>query len=154
MYTGSYMAKVDHGISWQDIAARYNELYDAGLSHEFLIARRQFAIQALNMLQGGRPGGRAPLVRSEIAISSVDNAENLVSPYHHGRGGCQLDLEVREISLGIECLTEESYMFVWTFRGKMEFNLVHNEGFYKADFMEEIMDIVEGTLLLELQVEK
>ncbi|ROV87432.1 hypothetical protein VSDG_09841 [Cytospora chrysosperma] len=112
LYTGSYMAKVDHGMSWQDIAAQYNKLYDAGLRHEFLIARRQFAIQALNMMQSGEPSGRNPLVRSELDISSVDNAENLVSPYHRGRGGHQLRLEVREISLGIECLAKESYLFV------------------------------------------
>lgn len=36
----------------------------------------------------------------------------------------------------------------------MEFNLVYNETFYTAAFMDKIMDIVEGTLLVELQVEK
>nr|UOS85816.1 acetylase/deacetylase [Hypoxylon rubiginosum] len=148
LYTGSYMAKVAPSNSWQENAAQYNELYAAGLSREFLIARRQFAIQVLEMLS--RAGELGP-PRSEVDISSVDDAEKLVSPVHHGGkdGGA---LEVNDVSLGLECLAKETYLFFWIFRGKIEFNLVYNEAFYDKASMEEVVDTTVEALKKGLQV--
>ncbi|PSR81493.1 hypothetical protein BD289DRAFT_439026 [Coniella lustricola] len=153
LYTGSYMAKVDALTGWKDAAAYYDHLYREGLNTEFLLARRQFAIQALGMMQAAaaRSGGEAaPLVRSEIDISSVGDAEVLIAPVIEGRGRRVLKIEVLDISLGLECQTQETYLFVWVFKGKLELNLVYNEGFYTADFMGEMLDIVVSTLQKEL----
>ncbi|KAI1775063.1 hypothetical protein F4818DRAFT_417683 [Hypoxylon cercidicola] len=146
LYTGSYMAKVPPSNSWEENAAEYNKLYTAGLSHEFLIARRQFAIQVQEMLN--RTGNLGP-PRSEVDISSVEDAEKLVSPLHrNGSKGGGL-LEVKDISLGLECLARETYLFFWTFKGKIEFNLVYNEAFYDKVSMEKVMDsVVEGLMTM------
>ncbi|KAI1386658.1 uncharacterized protein F4822DRAFT_323317 [Hypoxylon trugodes] len=150
LYTGSYMAKVPPNNSWLENAEQYNTMYNAGLNHEFLIARRQFATQILAFLK--RAGELGP-PRSEIDISSVDDAEKLVQRIH--RSGTQGggSLKVKDISLGIECLAKESYLFFWTFAGKIELNLIFNEAFYDRDFMERIMEEIERSLKRELEVE-
>lgn len=146
LYSGSYMAKVDPGNSWEENAARYNELYTAGLSNEFLIARRQFAAQVLGMLE--KTGSLGP-PRSEVDMSSVDDAEKLVSPVHRSGGGV---LEVDDINLGVECVARETYLFYWMFRGKIEFNLTYNEAFYEKASMEEVMNTIVDALKKGLQV--
>ncbi|KAI0161027.1 hypothetical protein GGR52DRAFT_156927 [Hypoxylon sp. FL1284] len=149
LYTGSYMAMVPPTSSWAENAARYSALYAAGLGRGFLIARRQFAVQVLEMLS--RTGDLGP-PRSEVDISSVDDAEKLVSPLHRSGGGDGGVLEVNDISLGLECLAKETYLFFWIFRGKIEFNLVFNEAFYDEDAMRRIMDTVVAELEKGLNV--
>ncbi|XXG98254.1 hypothetical protein Hte_004577 [Hypoxylon texense] len=148
LYTGSFMSKVLPSSSWQETAAQYNELYAAGLNREFLIARRQFATQVLEMLT--RSGDLGP-PRSEVDISSVEDAEKLIRPLRHAgeEGGA---LVVNDFSLGLECITRETYLFYWTFKGKIEFNLVYNEAFYDRAFMEGIVDTIVESLKKGLEV--
>lgn len=152
LYTGGYFAAVEADASWRENAEQYDGLYSASLSRRFLLARRQYATQALDgMIRSAGSGGP---VRSEIDISSVDDAEKLVVPVHHCRNTDRdegaLELEVKDISLGVECLVRETYLFFWIYRGKIEFNLVYNEAFYDASYMETILDALENSLKSEL----
>jgi hypothetical protein len=166
LYTGGYFARVSSGQTWQEHAAQYEALYAAGLSSEFLLARRQYAVEALDRFQTAVAGARPP-PRSEVDISTVDDAEELVTPARrianvYQEGGEQGDndgrtdgkgvLEVRDVCLGVECLAQETYLFFWTFRGRIEFHLVYNEAFYEAADMAEIVAVVERVLLKELHV--
>ncbi|AEO68599.1 uncharacterized protein THITE_2145716 [Thermothielavioides terrestris NRRL 8126] len=175
LYTGGYFARVSDAQTWQDHAAQYEALYAAGLSSDFLIARRQYAAEALERFQAlaaatgaGAGAGKAPPPRSEIDISAVDDAEQLVAPARpvtstHGSepstGGEGADganghvLEVLDLSLGVECLAQETYLFLWTFRGRIEFHFVYNEAFYDAEYMAEMLRLVESVLLKELHVD-
>ncbi|KAK6078946.1 hypothetical protein SCUP234_05872 [Seiridium cupressi] len=141
LYTGGYFAAVDPATGWREHATKYSSLYRVGLSHGFLISRRQYAATALNLMIQAAAAGP---VRSEIDISSVDDAERLVTPIHHSNRGI-LDVEVKDISLGVECLAKETYLFCWTFRGNLEFNLVYNEAFYQKSVMETILDTLFST---------
>ena len=171
LYTGGYFAKVSGGQTWQDHSSQYEAIYAAGLSSQFLLARRQYAVEALSRFQavtaGANAGARQP-PRSEIDISTVDDAEELVAPARritpnvYQEGGEPSDgdgktdgegvLEVRDVCLGVECLAQETYLFFWTFRGQIEFHLVYNEAFYEATYMAEILRVVERVLLRELHV--
>ncbi|RYP36926.1 hypothetical protein DL767_003174 [Monosporascus sp. MG133] len=153
LYTGGYFASVDARSSWQEMAAQYESLYSSGLGRGFLLARRQYAIEALAAMM--RNAGAAP-VRSEIDISSVGDAEELVTPIHHiskEQGGAVSELEIQDISLGVECLTRETYLFLWTFKGKIEFQLMYNEAFYEAKFMEMVLDALAANLIEQLYSE-
>ncbi|KAL2015579.1 hypothetical protein VTK56DRAFT_5212 [Thermocarpiscus australiensis] len=170
LYTGGYFARVSGGQTWQDHASQYEAMYAAGLSSRFLLARRQYAVEALSRFQTAAAAGTRQPPRSEIDISTVDDAEELVAParriilpnvYQEGgepsdsdRGtdGKGVLLEVRDVCLGVECLSLETYLFFWTFRGRIEFHLVYNEAFYEAAYMAEILRIVERVLLKELHV--
>ncbi|KAI0469721.1 hypothetical protein GGR56DRAFT_686843 [Xylariaceae sp. FL0804] len=99
------------GTAWQDAAA-----YPG-----FLSARRDYAETAFGiMVRNGANG----TVRSEVDISSVGNVDDLVVPVRGpdaGNEGQGLDLTVEEVSLGVECLAKETYLFFWIFRGKISF---------------------------------
>jgi hypothetical protein len=167
LYTGGYFARVSSAQTWQEHAAQYEALYAAGLSSQFLLARRQYAVEALGRFQtvatsAGAGAGARPAPRSEVDISTVDDAEELVAParrivnVYQGSGeggGGEGVLEVRDVSLGVECLAQETYLFFWTFRGRIEFHLVYNDAFYEAADMAEILSVVERVLLKELYVE-
>ncbi|GAW16639.1 hypothetical protein ANO14919_060740 [Xylariales sp. No.14919] len=153
LYTGGYFSSVPPGVSWHEAAAQYETLYANGLSRDFLLARREYAVKALGMMT--RNSG-STLTRSEIDISSIDDAGNLVTPVHYCRVGPKedtLELAVEDISLGVECLTRESYLFCWVFRGKITFHLVYNEVFYSSAFMERTLEALVRNLKTALEVE-
>ncbi|KAK3376227.1 hypothetical protein B0T24DRAFT_699523 [Lasiosphaeria ovina] len=148
LYTGGYMARADRGEPWAALAAMFDGLYRAGVSDGFVQARREYAVQALRvvseMSQGAGPA------RSEVDMSSVEGVDGIVAARHGSKEVC---VEVRDVSLGVECLAREAYLFYWIFRGKMEFNLVYNEAFYEELFMEEFLDVLVGELKKGLGVE-
>ena len=147
LYTGGYMFKVPYSQSWAENAKTYNGEYRRGVTKEFLQARRQYALNVQNLFQiKGPPEGSPP---SEVDISSVDDAELLVSPVHEFTHGT---LEILDVSIGVETLTRQMYCFTWMFRGQMEFNLVYNEAFYDSMFAARLLDILEEILRKELQV--
>lgn len=154
LYTGSHMARVDPRTPWQNTAAFYDHLYRDGLKPEFLIARRQFAVQALEMMQSGGPGGKVLPARSEIDISSVDDAETFIAPVIQEKGGDGLKVEVMDVALGLECQAKESFLLFWVFRGRIEFHLVYNEAFHGEELMTRALDIVTSTLEKELHIEE
>lgn len=154
LYTGGYLTSVGPGSSWQGMAAQYEALYESGLDRAFLLARRQYAIEALATMK--RNAGAASL-RSEIDISSVDDAEKLVAPVYRGsqeQDGTAAELEVEDIGLGVECLTRETYLFHWTFKGNIEFQLVYNSGFYNAEFIEVLLEALIDTLVDRLYLRR
>ncbi|KAI1314103.1 hypothetical protein F5Y03DRAFT_402335 [Xylaria venustula] len=154
LYTGGFFSSLDPGASWQEAAAQYEALYANGLSREFLSARREYAIKALGMMAQNAASGP---IRSEIDISYIDAVESLVSPAHYGsvgpKGGT-LELAVEDISIGVECLTRESYLFCWAFRGKITFHLVYNEAFYSSIFMERALEALALNLKAALEIEE
>ncbi|KAI1160769.1 hypothetical protein F5B18DRAFT_491583 [Nemania serpens] len=148
--SGNYMARVDAGQSWDDKAVHYSSLYEAGLNESFLSARRLFAARALDMMQkvaGGKQGHQ----RSEVDISIVEDVDELVVSHRRWESSADDEesavLEVKDVGLGIECLTPESYLVFWIFRGKLEFNMVYNEAFYHVDFMENMLNSVVAALV-------
>ncbi|KAK0713563.1 hypothetical protein B0T26DRAFT_677877 [Lasiosphaeria miniovina] len=153
LYTGGYMARADRGEPWAAHAAMYDGLYRAGVSDGFVQARREYAVQALRVVSQG-----AGLLRSEVDMSSVEDVDGIVEMRHGtgvgtGTGTGGVCVEVRDVSLGVECLAREAYLFYWIFRGKMEFDLVYNEAFYEGLFMEGFLDVLVGELKKGLGVE-
>jgi hypothetical protein len=147
LYTGGYMTRVPASQSWLENAKHYETEYKTGVSRDFLKCRRQYAIEVLGMLQKGLPAPDPP--PSEVDISSVGDAEALVSPRHTND---KIVLEVQDVSIGIETLTRQMYCFVWTFRGHLELQLVYNSAFNEAERVEKMVrslaDILKSGLNL------
>lgn len=147
LYTGGYMFRVPASQPWLENAKQYEEEYINGITADFLNCRRQYAIEVMNALQQNVPPPDPP--QSEVDISSVGDAEALVSPRHtHG----DTVLEVQDASVGVETLTRQTYCFLWTFRGHLELNLVYNEAYYDAGraakMVQRLADILTGGLEL------
>ena len=149
LYTGGYMFKVPASRSWAENAKQYNEEYRRGVTKEFLLARRQYALNVQDLFRKPLPINGPP--PSEIDISSVDDAELLISPVHESGDGA---LEILDVSLGVETLTRQMYCFVWAFRNQMEFNLVYNEAFYDPTFPAELLGKLKEALETELQIQR
>ena len=153
LYTGGYMIKVPASQSWSENAKKYNDEYDRGVTKEFLMARRQYALNVQDLLQKNMDVAIEGPPPSEIDISSVDDAELLVSPIHQIRDGdAGRVLEILDVSIGVETLTRQMYCFVWTFRNQIEFNLVHNEAFYHHAFPAQLLAKLKEVLETELQI--
>ena len=141
------MLKVSASQSWAENAKQYNEEYHHGVTRQFLLARRQYALKVQELM---RKHGLAAssLPPSEVDISSVGDAELLVSNTRRCGDGA---LEVLDVSIGVETLTRQIYCFVWTFRNQMEFDLVFNEAYYDTAFPVELLAKLKEVLKEELQ---
>lgn len=147
LYTGGYMFKVPASQSWAENAKQYSKEYHLGVTREFMLARRQYALCVQDLLRKNIPTESPP--PSEVDISSVDDAELLVSPVHKSGDGA---LEILDVSIGVETLTRQMYCFVWTFRNQMEFNMVYNEAFYETTFPAQLLGNLKEVLEMELQI--
>lgn len=147
LYTSGILIKVPATQSWAQNAKQYSEEYRRPLTKDFLQARRQFAIDMQQLLRN------TPITNvshpSEVDISSLEYSEPLVSPIHKCEGGA---LEILSVGFGVETLTRQMYCCVWVFRDQLEFNLVYNESFYEAQFVEGLLGNLMEVLLTEMQI--
>lgn len=147
LYTGGYMIQVPASQSWIENAMQYSSEYDTGVTPSFLNSRREYGKQALEMLSQKPPP--PPASSSEIDISSVGDAEKLVSALHKGIEA-QCVLEIRDVSIGVETLSRQMYCFLWIFRGELVFNLVYNEAFHSVNQASQLVQLMRKVLLMEL----
>lgn len=143
LYTSGYMHSLEAGQSFVQNAKQINELYRAGLSQEFLQAHRQYALNLTELIKNTPPD--AP-PGSGVDISSLGLVEKILGPKHGS-------LEVLNVNVGVEVLTPQMTLFVWTFRGRLEVNLVYNEAFYEAERPAKFLESLKSTLLTELGVQ-
>nr|AGN71624.1 hypothetical protein 2382 [Monascus pilosus] len=147
LYTGGYMIQVPATHSWTENVREYNSAYRRGLSKGFLRARREYALNVQELLEKNISTDGPP--PSEVDISSINDAELLVHPVYHGKLG---DVEILDVSIGVETLTRQLYCFVWTFRGQLGFNLVYNEAYYNFTTATVLLDTLKNVLLTELGI--
>jgi hypothetical protein len=145
LFTGGYMFKVLSSQSWTEKANQYQAEYERGATKDFLLSRRQYAILALDGLRKTTQILNPTL--SNIDISFVDGAEQLVSPVLETKDG---PLEILRIGLGVETLSRQMLCFLWDFRGQVEFNLVFNEAYYDAASAAELLVTLQDILVTEL----
>ena len=147
--TAGYLEQVPASNSWTDNALHYTAKYREGVTSELLQTRRQYATECLKALSQTPPP--LPAASSEIDVSSVGNAGELVSLRHTNKSGGVV-MEVQNMSIGIETLTRQAYCFIWTFRGQLTLRLVYNESFYDALRMERIVKRVREILVQQLGI--
>ncbi|CAI7668956.1 unnamed protein product [Penicillium manginii] len=145
LYTAGYMFPVPASKSWIENARAYEREYRTGITQDFLQCRRQYAEEVLGLLKRGVPPADPP--PSEVDISSVGDAEALVAPRFTNDGTV---LEVQDLNIGVEILTRQTYCFMWTFRGRLQLQLVYNEAYYEKDHAERMVKIIAETLKAEL----
>ena len=149
LYTGGYMVQVPASQSWAENAEQYNEEYRRGVTAEFLLARREYALKVQKRIRIPMPVESLMSPPSEVDISSVDDAELLVSPVHKSGDGALL---IHDVSIGVETMTRQMYCFFWTFRGQIELSMVYNEAFYGSNLPVELLGRMEEVIRMGLQV--
>lgn len=148
--TAGFFEQTQASQTWMEKAKQYTKRYRHGLNWQLLQSRREYAKQVLNVLQQDPPP--PPPISSEIDISSVGNADLLVST-DFGPDDSSTCVRVSDISLGVETLSRQVYCFVWTFDGKLVLNLVYNEGFYTAATASNLVHKIRAVLVEQLKVD-
>lgn len=145
LYTGGYVFKVTASDDFLTIAEKYQREYDNGVTPEFIVSRRQFAIMALGGLRKGLPPPNPP--PSYIDMSFVTGVDDTVKPVFDTKYG---PMEVLRVGLGVETLTPQPYLFFWQFKEQLDLSFVYNEAYQNAEEVRKMVNSVVEVLEHEL----
>ena len=145
LYTAGYMVKVPCTQSWWENARQYDAEYRKGATPDLLCSRRFYASVMTDRLKNAAPAPRAP--PSGLDVSWVPNVAGLVQP-EYGVETCSL--QVNRISIGVDVTSRQMYVFMWLFKGRLEWRLVYNDAFYDGALADRILSVVREHLLLNL----
>ena len=140
LYTTGWMKTVPASASWTDNVKAYNDEYRKGLNKDFIDSHREYALGLCNLIRN-MPQPQDP--PSDVDISSIGVAERLIERV---KGTQDRGVEIQSVSVGVEILTRQCVCFVWTFRNRLNLNLVYNESFHDekdtALFLQKLKDIM------------
>lgn len=149
MYTTGWMAKVDPLAPWQSRALAYQNEYKKGYPQDHLLAHELYATRLCEVMKSPPPSDLEP--PSDIDISSLGVADTLVAR-DYVSDDSQCGLEVKSLNLGINMITRQGVLYVWTFRDQLNFSLVYNEAYHKQEQMRQFVNLVKDDLLQHLDI--
>ena len=91
------------------------------------------------------PPGSLP--SCEPAVSSL----GVIDKYFDSYGD---KVQIEDFWLGVEMLTKQVMVYIWTFHGKMKLSVCYNEAFYDVEFVDRFLARIRDILIDELQVGK
>lgn len=144
LYTTGWMKTVPASASWADNAKAYNDECRKGLSKGYIDSHREYALGLGNLMRN-MPQPQDP--PSDVDISSIGTAESLVERV---KGTPDRRLEVQSVSVGVEVVTRQCVCFVWTFRDRLNLNLVYNESFHDEKDTVLFQQTLKAVMLKEL----
>ena len=148
LYATGWMHRLDASQTWRENASAVNEVYKRGLGPEFIKVHRQYALNLQDLVKN-TPADAPPL--SNVDISSIGIMDELLKPkYDDDTRGVQ----VNNATVGVETLTPQMVMFLWTFRGQMNLYVVYNEAYSDAEMALDFAKSVKEILLNELRVQE
>lgn len=139
-YTIGWMKNVPASASWIEHAIDYREEYSKGLSKDFINSHRSYALCLCTLIGNASQPQELP---SDVNISSIGIAERYIKRV---KGTQDRGVQIQSVSMGAEILTRQCVCFVWTFRNRLNLNLVYNESFHDekdaAFFLQTLKDIM------------
>ncbi|KAE8154603.1 hypothetical protein BDV25DRAFT_171809 [Aspergillus avenaceus] len=148
LYTSGWLARVDQNSTWEDHARTYQAEYQKGISAQYLQAHREYATLLVNILRNPPTPPEPP---SDVDISSMGVMEKFLAREY---GTAECGFEVTHVGVGVEMLTRQGVVFVWTFRDRLVLRLVYNEAYHTAEQMAGFVDDVRRDLLERFQVDE
>ena len=122
----------------------YNDEYRKGLNKEFIDSHREHALGLCKLIRN-MPQPQDP--PSDVDISSIGVAESFIERI---KGTRDRGVEIQNVSVGVEILTRQCVGFVWTFRDRLNLNLVYNESFHDEKDTALFLQTLKGIMLKEL----
>ena len=145
-YTIGWMKNVPPSASWIEHAIDYREEYSKGLSKDSINSHRSYAL-CLCTLIGNAPQHQE--LPSDVNISSIGIAERYIKRV---KGTQDRGVQIQSVSMGAEILTRQCVCFVWTFRDRLNLNLVYNESFHDERDTALFLQTLKEIMLKELGV--
>ena len=135
--------------TFQDNAVQFQKLYSRRLNapgQENIFAFLACYVNKVHTLftEPPPPGSLAP---SEPSLSSLGIIDDLIA---HGYGDT---VEVTDFWLGVDMLSRQLMVYVWTHRGELKLSACFNQEFYVQKFVEEFLASVKDILVKGLDLE-
>ncbi|KAI0014881.1 hypothetical protein F4780DRAFT_150989 [Xylariomycetidae sp. FL0641] len=150
LYSIGWTVSVPADADWDARARAYHAEYRRGTAafaeEGGLAPLREYAARLGGIVRrvlGGEWEGEEP---SDVDISSLGVADKVVRRTYGtpGEEGC---FEVLAVHVGVEVLTRQGGVFVWTFRDRLNLSVGYNEAFHEAAQMEGFVRVVRDRLL-------
>jgi hypothetical protein len=146
LYTSGWLARVDASGTWVENARMYQAEYQKGISREYLQAHREYASTLVEIIKNLPTPTEPP---SDIDISSMGIMEKYVEREY---GTPERGFGITHAGVGVEMLSRQGVVFLWTFRDQLTLRLVYNEAFHTPGQMTEFLHDIQADLLKQLQV--
>ncbi|PLB46340.1 hypothetical protein P170DRAFT_438160 [Aspergillus steynii IBT 23096] len=146
LFTSGWLARVDPSGTWQENARMYHAEYQKGISPEYLQAHREYASTLVDVIRKLPTPAEPP---SDVDISSMGVLEKYLQREY---GTPERGFGIAHAGVGVEMLSRQGVVFVWTFRDQLTLRLVYNEAFHTPQQMREFLLDVQADLLKELEV--
>lgn len=147
LYTTGWMMKVDPSAPWQSRAQEYQKEYRKGYPEDYLLAHKDYATRLCELMKSPPPSDAEP--PSDVDISSLGVIDTLVAR-DYGTAECGLDVE--SLDIGINLITRQGILYVFTFLGQLNLSLVYNEAYHGREQMLQFVDLVKEDLVKHLGI--
>ncbi|KAK8112664.1 hypothetical protein PG984_013190 [Apiospora sp. TS-2023a] len=142
LYTTGWMARVEPQMSWAERAQSYTDEYKKDITRDFIDAHREYAAQLGAMLRTLKPGsGPSP---SDVDISNMGNVDKMVPTFY---GTPEAGFEVTAVGGGVEILSRQGIVYVWTFRGQLNLGVNYKAAFHSDKQITKFVRTVRLQLL-------
>lgn len=146
LYTSGWLARVEASGTWEENARMYQAEYEKGISSEYLQAHREYASTLVEMIKNLPAPTEPP---SDIDISSMGIMEKYLEREY---GTPERGFSITHAGVGVEIISRQGVVFVWTFRDQLTLRLVYNEAFHTPEQMAEFLQDIQVELLKQLGV--
>ncbi|OQE44661.1 hypothetical protein PENCOP_c002G04267 [Penicillium coprophilum] len=146
LYTSGWLARVDCPATWDENARMYQAEYEKGISSEYLQAHREYASALVDVMKNLPTPTEPP---SDIDISSMGIMEKYLEREY---GTSERGFGITHAGVGVEIISHQGVVFVWTFRDQLTLRLVYNEAFHTPEQMTEFLHDIQADLLKQLRV--
>lgn len=146
LYTSGWLARVEASGTWEENARIYQAEYQKGISTEYVQAHREYASTLVEVIKHLPTPTEPP---SDVDISSLGIMEKYLEREY---GTSDRGFSITHAGVGVEMLSRQGVVFVWTFRNQLTLRLVYNEAFHTEKQMTEFLQDIQTDLLKQLQV--
>ena len=135
--------------SFQENAVHFQKIYSRRLNascQESIFSFLACYVDKVRTLftQPPPPGVLPP---SEPSLSSLGVIDDFLA-HKHGDS-----VEVTDFWLGVDMLSRQLMLYVWTHRGKLKLSACYNQAFYASEFVKEFLTKVRDILLEGLEIQ-
>ncbi|KAJ6137171.1 hypothetical protein N7471_003657 [Penicillium samsonianum] len=146
LYTSGWLVQVDPSGIWEENARLYQAEYEKGISSEYLQAHREYASILVELIKNLPTPTEPP---SDIDISSMGIMEKYLEREY---GTPERGFGITHAGVGVEILSRQGVVFMWTFRDQLTLRLVYNEAFHTLGQMMEFLHDIQADVLKQLRV--
>lgn len=149
----TYVRGITPSVSREDDfyqkARQLTAFYKEGNSEDFMRAFRLTAQYHADELFKPRPHGTPP--PSNIHLSSLGVVENHLERQHGNA------IQVADFQLGVNMMTRQVAIYIWTFDRRFNISLVYNDAYYHdsemRNFLDSIMNVVKKEMGIAMELD-